>query len=684
MKISKITYHNFRNFYGDGEICFDTNGKINVVYGLNGDGKTTFHQLFQWAFYGEVHFNKTSDRGDLFNNQSFKELNPGDPFTVSATVEFEHVGEFYSLSRELKYIKGNYNSINGQPTERLKLLKKNASNDWIPVSGAQEAINKFLPKSLSQYFFFEGEGMVSDLKSRGSYSAASLRNGIYYLFDLQLFYNAINHIGDTSKNTTVLGKLYVSKAENSSSSSNLKALEKLVSEFSTAMEDAQQKMDALDKEIKERTDKINELYEQIGGTKSQDELNEDRRKAIQSKKTLIEELEKAKKDFGETVSDVYSRLLVANQANKAKRIIFSEKIKDKLPKGLNRELINYLLETNTCICKKDEKLSKEERERLSDWLAVLPPNSYQSIYEEYLDKSTELISKANDNIEKVDSKESSVINLMSQIREMEQKIEDIDEELSSNSSKDDLIKERKELEKLNEEDKEAFKNESNKYNKAEIGYKSASKKFDAESEKVGFNDSITKKIEIMTDLRDYYKDYLQRKSLECRESLANEIDNYLAQILTTNRNVSLSENFELKVTDEYGDEYKSEGQFAVVAFAYIMGILKTLKKFGEDKLPKEYPLVLDGPFSKLDRVQETGVLKYLPESAPQVIIFSKDDLSSFVPQNNFGTVCIIESNISKNMSKIVKANAEQVKYFFSEERANKLQNEKLKMKGYEN
>ena len=201
---------------------------------------------------------------------------------------------------------------------------------------------------------------------------------------------------------------------------------------------------------------------------------------------------------------------------------------------------------------------------------------------------------------------------------------------------------------------------------------------------VGFNDSITKKIEIMTDLRDYYKDYLQRKSLECRESLANEIDNYLAQILTTNRNVSLSENFELKVTDEYGDEYKSEGQFAVVAFAYIMGILKTLKKFGEDKLPKEYPLVLDGPFSKLDRVQETGVLKYLPESAPQVIIFSKDDLSSFVPQNNFGTVCIIESNISKNMSKIVKANAEQVKYFFSEERANKLQNEKLKMKGYEN
>ena len=683
MKISKIKYHNFRNFYGDGEILFDTNGKINVVYGLNGDGKTTFHQLFQWIFYGEVHFNKTSDRGDLFNNQNFKELTPGARFTVSGTVEFEHVGDFYSLTREMTYVKGNYGSINGQPSERLKLLKKNSSNDWIPDAGAQEAINKFLPKSLSQYFFFEGEGMVSDLKARGSYSAASLRNGIYYLFDLQLFYNAINHIGDTSKNTTVLGKLYVSKAENSSSSSNLKALEKLVNEFSTAMEDASTNIDNLESAIKERTEKINELYELIGGTKSHDELNEERKKLVNSKKTLVEELEKAKKEFGETVSNVYSLLLVANQAKKAKRIIFSEKIKDKLPKGLNRELVNYLLETGVCICKTDEKLTKDERERLESWLEVLPPNSYQSIYEEYLDKSQELISKANETIDKVDSKEKSVLNLMSQIREADQGIEDIDEELLSNSSKDDLILKRKELEKLNEEDREALKNERNKYNKAEIGYKSASKKFDAESDKVGFNESITKKIEIMTDLRDYYKDYLQRKSLECRESWANEIDNYRAQILTTNRNVSLSENFELRVTDEYGDEYKSEGQFAVVAFAYIMGILKTLKRFGEDKLPKEYPLVLDGPFSKLDRVQETGVLKYLPESAPQIIIFSKDDLTPFVSKEKFGTVCIIDSNISKNMSKVVRASEEEVRYFFSEERAIKLQNEKLKLKGYE-
>lgn len=684
MKISKIKYHNFRNFYSDGEIVFDTNGKINVIYGLNGDGKTTFHQLFQWIFYGEVHFNKTSDRGELFNNQKFKELSPGSMLTVSGTIEFEHVGDLYSLTREITYVKGNYDSISGQPSERIKLLKKNTSNDWIPVLNAQEVINKFLPKSLSQYFFFEGEGMVSDLKMRGSHSATSLRNGIYYLFDLQLYHNAINHIGDTSRNTTVLGKLYVSKAANSPSSSKLKELEKLINQFSMAMEDAQQKMLELDKKIKEKSERINALYELIGGTKSNDELNDERKKLTNSRKTLFEELDKSKKEFGEIISNVYSLLLVANQTRKAKRIIFSEKVKDKLPTGLNRELINYILKTGFCICKTNEKLTDQERERLESWLEVLPPNSYQSIYEEYINKSQELISNANDSIQKVDLKENSIINLMSQIREVDQRIDDIDEELSSNSSKDDLINERKRLEILKEEEEEAYRNEFNKYNRAEIGYKDASKKFDAESEKVGFDKSITKKLEIMTDLRNYYKDYLQKKSLECRKSLADEIDNYLAKILTTNRNVSLSDNFELKVTDEYGDEYKSEGQFAVVAFAYIMGILKTLKKFGDDKLPKEYPLVLDGPFSKLDRVQESGVLKYLPESAPQIIIFSKDDLTPYVPKEKFGTVCIINSNITKNMSEVVIASEDEVKYFFSDERAMKLQKEKMILKGYEN
>ena len=38
MKIKSIEYQNFRNFEKRGKIYFDTDGKITIVYGTNGDG----------------------------------------------------------------------------------------------------------------------------------------------------------------------------------------------------------------------------------------------------------------------------------------------------------------------------------------------------------------------------------------------------------------------------------------------------------------------------------------------------------------------------------------------------------------------------------------------------------------------------------------------------------------------
>ena len=60
MRIKSIEYENFRNFMERGKIECSTDGRVTIVYGRNGDGKTTLHQLFQWIFYGQVHFNKTT------------------------------------------------------------------------------------------------------------------------------------------------------------------------------------------------------------------------------------------------------------------------------------------------------------------------------------------------------------------------------------------------------------------------------------------------------------------------------------------------------------------------------------------------------------------------------------------------------------------------------------------------
>lgn len=73
----------------------------------------------------------------------------------------------------------------------------------------------------------------------------------------------------------------------------------------------------------------------------------------------------------------------------------------------------------------------------------------------------------------------------------------------------------------------------------------------------------------------------------------------------------------------------------------------------EDHLSsKEYPLVLDGPFSKLDPDQRQNVVDMIPQFAPQVILFSKDDLHEVFHAENIGRVWTIVSNEEKNIAKI--------------------------------
>ena len=77
MRIKSIKYSNFRNYEKEGVIQFDTTGKLTIIYGKNGVGKTTLHQLFQWILYERVTFNKTTSTNILYNLDAGEKLTPG-------------------------------------------------------------------------------------------------------------------------------------------------------------------------------------------------------------------------------------------------------------------------------------------------------------------------------------------------------------------------------------------------------------------------------------------------------------------------------------------------------------------------------------------------------------------------------------------------------------------------------
>lgn len=210
MLIRSLEYENFRNFKKFGRIEFSTDGRVTFIYGKNGDGKTTLHQLLQWIFYGETHFNKTTT-DKLYNLEYADNCKPGERFKVFGRVEFEDNGKVYMLRRSRSYEKHLKEIV--LTSENLE-LQVQTNNNWSVIDDKiEEIIEAILPSGFADYFFFDGESMIADLRVKGRESATNLRKTIYSIFDLDILDMAKSHIGNISSKSTVLGDLFFKKGD---------------------------------------------------------------------------------------------------------------------------------------------------------------------------------------------------------------------------------------------------------------------------------------------------------------------------------------------------------------------------------------------------------------------------------------------------------------------------------------
>ena len=62
--------------------------------------------------------------------------------------------------------------------------------------------------------------------------------------------------------------------------------------------------------------------------------------------------------------------------------------------------------------------------------------------------------------------------------------------------------------------------------------------------------------------------------------------------------------------------------------------------------------MLDGPFSKLDAYHRQNVIDTIPSYAPQVILFSKDDIHNCFASSDSISEWTIYSNDDRNISRV--------------------------------
>lgn len=645
MKISKIEFENFRNFKEHGEIRCSTDGKVTIIYGKNGDGKTTLHQLFQWVFYGQVHFNKTtSDR--LYNLGFESEQSFGSTFDVMGRIDFEHEDHLYSLTRTYTYKKGLDDSE--KIAEDLSLNQMDDDNNWKRLDNPKDTIEKLLPSGLSDYFFFDGESMIADLRVKGKDAAGKLKKALYSMFDLDVIESALNHIGRTDLKTTVLGKLYISKA-GVSTGGTIAAVKTNIENAQTKIDSFKDKIESSKKEKEAKQQLINKVSEQIGNTKSRTEYERQRKLLKNQRDTFLKNALLDEAAFGDAVMDMFPHLIISKAVEDARKKIKLKINNNKLPTGISKALISYLLKESTSECICGNPLCEKELEHIKAYLEMLPPKSPTMLYNDFV-KTAKSWGKGYDK-EKIEEFIKLVLDNNENAAQCDIQIKELDEAEKKSPDIEDLIITRQQAEndvRRLDEDLSLMKTEKRKF---EIYLKKQMETLDELTSKIEAVQIISHKIEIMEEVRSYFANKLDEESISYSARLEENIQNLIDLMLTSKRNVSVSKEFSVVVADSYNNESKSEGQFAVVSFAYIGGILKMLKS-EEHLSSKEYPLVLDGPFSKLDADQRQNVVNAIPSFAPQVILFSKDDLENVFDKNAVGRIWTIESNEEKNVATV--------------------------------
>ncbi|MCX9072767.1 ATP-binding protein, partial [Citrobacter portucalensis] len=180
MKLIRLEINNFRQFYGKQSIDFavDPDHGVTLIHGENNGGKTALLNALRWCLYEETTENLLDPKNLLNKHAESQGKN-----TFSVSVQLEHENRLLDVRRIQDKNSGSsnlhvYEIIDGCYAEKAE-------------ENPNTLINTFLPKEMSQYFFYQGEG-TGTLSSQNDFS--HIKDAIEKVLGLTVAKTTLRHL----------------------------------------------------------------------------------------------------------------------------------------------------------------------------------------------------------------------------------------------------------------------------------------------------------------------------------------------------------------------------------------------------------------------------------------------------------------------------------------------------------
>jgi DNA sulfur modification protein DndD len=615
MKLISLRVKNFRRFYDDQEIKFSSDSKktFTIIHAENGTGKSNLLNAINWCLYDELV--KGTSQPELIINQTHLLQRGKAAFTEVRLNIIDDNG------KELMFIRRKNMS------ERSSISKAYEGPDEIPIDDrlVKKNIEALIPKELSKYFFFHGEGLKSLTTD-----ASNIKRAVQ---DIQGITDTEAALVEIKRNkNTLQGK--IRKTVNASSnlakfSKDLESYNEIIEKKRKDLSNEEEARDTLNTEIdildKELRDSNIELIK---------EKQKDRERLEKDYERLKNDLKNHELKKFESSRSFYKDIINLDVAKKCTDVFNKLKADELFPADLSENLLNIIVEKEKCICGTSVKIGSDEHKNIEKWRKfsasagftahVLSLNKYDSYLQTA--KQFNIVMSNHEEVkarleDEIDSCEKSLLDLNNLLKE------GLDKDLSALN--DDRQTKRKHRDAANIKIRN-LNEDIVKYEKLKTPYEI---KYKQELQKSKMDPVLQKQFDFLDRAEARLAKMLDSYEIQAQSFVKERIGEYFDKYATKEFRVDFDENFlptleEMNVGGQYTPAPESTGESLLKNIAFICSLVEFSNKRKDERSTSfqikgvRSPLVIDAPFGDADGRYSSALANILTNcDADQVIIF---------------------------------------------------------------